>query len=71
MTERFRLDESLQRLDLQGPELKRWLGESHFVARFRQQAFSRAIPTLRNIGMITPRVRAALEHHGLLRPSVL
>ena len=41
--------------------------ETPFMAAFRQMLFSKIVPNLKRIGLLTPRVRDAYEKLGLLR----
>lgn len=44
-----------------------WMSEMPFMRAFRQMLFSKIVPNLKRLGMLTPRVRAAFEELDLLR----
>jgi hypothetical protein len=44
-----------------------WMQENLTQRAFRQMMFSKIVPNLRRLGLLTPRVRAALEQMDLLR----
>src|SRR5262249_15274841 len=44
-----------------------WAQQTPFMTGFRQMMFSKIVPNLRRLGLLTPRVRAAYEQMGLLR----
>jgi hypothetical protein len=44
-----------------------WMAETPFMKGFRQMLFSKIVPNLKRLGMLTPRVRAEYEKLELLR----
>jgi hypothetical protein len=44
-----------------------WADSTPFMRGFRQMLFSKIVPNLKRLGMLTPRVRAAYERMDLLR----
>ncbi len=44
-----------------------WAKETPFMVGFRQMMFSKIVPNLKRLGLLTPRVRAAYEKMDLLR----
>ncbi len=44
-----------------------WMAETPFMKGFRQMLFSKIVPNLKRLGLLTPRVRAAYEKLELLR----
>jgi hypothetical protein len=44
-----------------------WAKETPFMTGFRQMMFSKIVPNLKRLGLLTPRVRAAYEKLDLLR----
>ena len=44
-----------------------WMMETPFMHGFRQMLFSKIVPNLKRLGLLTPRVRAAYEKLDLLR----
>ena len=45
----------------------RWMMETPFQRGFRQMMFSKIVPNLKRLGLLTPRVRAAFEQLDILR----
>jgi hypothetical protein len=44
-----------------------WMSETPFMKGFRQMLFSKIVPNLKRLGLLTPRVRAAYQELDLLR----
>ena len=44
-----------------------WAKETPFMRGFRQMLFSKIVPNLKRLGLLTPRVRKAYEQIDLLR----
>ena len=44
-----------------------WMQQTPFMQGFRQMLFSKVVPNLKRLGLLTPRVRAAYEKLDLLR----
>jgi len=67
MRERLLMQPVFERL---GWDVKVWLPwaiETPFMRGFRQMLFSKIVPNLKRLGLLTPRVRAAYEKLDLLR----
>jgi hypothetical protein len=57
-----------------GWDVDRWVAwslETPFMTGFRQLLFSKIVPNLRRLGLLTPRVRAAFERIGVLHFETL
>ena len=45
----------------------KWAVTTPFMTGFRQMLFSKIVPTLKRLGLLTPRVRDAYEKIGILQ----
>ncbi len=66
MRDRLLMAEVWERL---GFDVKAWVAwslETPFMTGFRQLLFSKIVPNLKRLGLLTPRVRAAFERIGVL-----
>ena len=71
MRDRLLMEQVFERMDLpRGPWLA-WAENTPFMRAFRQMLFSKIVPNLKRIGLLTPRVRAEYERLGLLRFEAL
>ena len=71
MRDRLLMHEVWERL---GYDVDRWVAwslETPFMSGFRQLLFSKIVPNLRRLGLLTPRVRAAFEKIGVLHFETL
>jgi len=66
MRDRFLAEEVWGNLDLDAEESIRFVKESSTFLQFRSLLFSRIVPTLRDIGLFGPKVRAAFADMGVL-----
>ncbi len=67
LRDRLLMDDVFERL---GWDVKLWVSwaqQTPFMTGFRQMMFSKIVPNLRRLGLLTPRVRAAYEKMDLLR----
>jgi len=67
MRDRLLMEQVYERM---GWDVKVWVGwakHTPFMTGFRQMLFSKIVPNLKRLGLLTPRVRAAYEKHDLLR----
>lgn len=67
MHERLLMEEVFERLGWPRAPWRAWALETPFMLGFRRMLFSKIVPNLRRIGLLTPRVRDALERLDLLR----
>lgn len=56
-----------ERLGYDAKAWTEWARRTPFQKAFRQMMFSKIVPNLRSLGLLTPRVRAAMEKLDLLR----
>jgi hypothetical protein len=66
MRDRFLGEEIWRTLGFDADECIRYVRESETLRQFRSLLFSRIVPTLRDIGMFGPKVRAAFTDMGVL-----
>jgi hypothetical protein len=66
MRDRLLMHEVWERLGYDTKVWMRWSMETPFMGGFRQLLFSKIVPNLRRLGLLTPRVRAAFERIGVL-----
>jgi P-aminobenzoate N-oxygenase AurF len=66
MRDRFLAEEVWHNLDLDPEESIRFVRESTTFLQFRSLLFARIVPTLRDIGLFGPKVRAAFADMGVL-----
>ncbi|HEV8648720.1 MAG TPA: ferritin-like domain-containing protein [Actinomycetes bacterium] len=66
MRDRFLAEEVWGNLDLDAEESIRFVKESSTFLQFRTLLFTRIVPTLRDIGLFGPKVRAAFTDMGVL-----
>jgi P-aminobenzoate N-oxygenase AurF len=66
MRDRFLAEEVWHHLDLDAEESIRFVKESGTFLQFRTLLFSRIVPTLRDIGLFGPKIRAAFADMGVL-----
>lgn len=67
MRERLLMTPVLERLGLELDVWSPWMEQTPFMRGFRQMLFSKIVPNLKRLGLLTPRVRAAYEQLDLLR----
>jgi hypothetical protein len=63
MHERFLLDQVWERMDIDVEAGKQFARQSTIMQGFRQMLFSKIVPNLRKLGLLTPRLR---DHYGKL-----
>jgi hypothetical protein len=56
-----------ERLGWDVPLWVNWAKSTPFMTGFRQMMFSKIVPNLKRLGLLTPRVRAEYEKLGLLQ----
>jgi hypothetical protein len=66
MRDRFNGEEIWRTLDFDADECIAYVERSDTFRRFRGMLFSRIVPTLRDIGLFGPRIRAAFTDMGVL-----
>jgi hypothetical protein len=66
MRDRLLMHEVWERLGLDVDVWVRWSIDTPFMGGFRQLLFSKIVPNLKRLGLLTPRVRAAFEQIGVL-----
>ncbi len=66
MRDRFQAEEVWERLGLPVDECARYMLESGFMQNYRSALFSRIVPTMKDIGLWGPKIRAAYEKMGIL-----
>jgi hypothetical protein len=67
MRDRLLMHEVWERLGWGADEWVRWSLETPLMGGFRQLLFSKIVPNLKRLGLLTPRVRAAFEKIGVLQ----
>jgi len=67
MHDRLLMHQVFERLDWDKNIWVPWMAETPFMKGFRQMLFSKIVPNLKRLGLLTPRVRAAFEKLELLR----
>ena len=67
MHDRLLMQPVFERLGWDVPTWVGWAETTPFMKGFRQMLFSKIVPNLKRLGMLTPRVRAAYEKLDLLR----
>ncbi|MCP5055883.1 MAG: hypothetical protein GY937_04060 [bacterium] len=67
LRERLLMTQVFERLGWDVPLWTEWAKEMPFMVGFRQMTFSKIVPNLKRLGLLTPRVRAAYEKMDLLR----
>jgi hypothetical protein len=66
MRDRFTGEEIWRTLDFDADECVAFVKQSETLRQFRGMLFSRIVPTLRDIGLLGPKVRAAFADMGVL-----
>lgn len=67
LRERLLMNPVFERMGWDVPVWTKWANETPFMVGFRQMTFSKIVPNLKRLGLLTPRVRAAYEKMDLLR----
>jgi hypothetical protein len=71
MRDRLLMHEVWERLDFDVDAWVQWSLETPFMGGFRQLLFSKIVPNLKRLGLLTPRVREAFEKIGVLQFETL
>jgi hypothetical protein len=67
LRERLRMEAVFERMDWDVPLWTDWADNTPFMIGFRQMTFSKIVPNLKRLGLLTPRVRDAYAKMDLLR----
>jgi hypothetical protein len=67
MHDRLLMEEIFERMDFDVPLWIDWAKNTQFMRGFRQLLFSKIVPNVKRLGLLTPRVRSEYEKLGLLR----
>ena len=67
MRDRLIGEETADHFGLDRASYRQCMLESPILSLFRQQLFSRVVPNLRRLGLLTPRVRTSFERLGILQ----
>lgn len=67
MHDRLLMHQVFERLDWDKKIWVPWMAETPFMKGFRQMLFSKIVPNLKRLGLLTPRVRDTFEKLELLR----
>ena len=67
MRDRLLMEDVFERTGLDVKTWVAWSLETPFMRGFRQMLFSKIVPNLKRLGLLTPRVREAYERLDLLR----
>jgi hypothetical protein len=67
MRDRLLMHQVFERLDWDTKVWVPWMRETPFMVGFRQMLFSKIVPNLKRLGLLTPRVRAEYAKLDLLR----
>ncbi len=67
LRDRLLMDQVFERLGWDVKLWSSWSQQTPYMRGFRQMMFSKIVPNVRRLGLLTPRVRAAYEKFDLLR----
>ncbi len=67
MRDRLLMDQVYERMGWDVDIWVQWAVDTPFMKGFRQMLFSKIVPNLKRLGLLTPRVRAEYDKIGLLR----
>jgi hypothetical protein len=67
LRDRLLMTKVFERMDYDVPLWVDWMKSTDFNKGFRQMMFSKIVPNLKRLGMLTPRVRDAFDKLDLLR----
>jgi hypothetical protein len=67
LRERLQMEPVFERLEFDVPVWTQWANDTPFMKGFRQMTFSKIVPNLKRLGLLTPRVREAFAQMDLLR----
>ncbi|MCP5068888.1 MAG: ferritin-like domain-containing protein [bacterium] len=67
LRERLELSQVFERLGWDVDEWTEWTNRTPFMRGFRQMTFSKVVPNLKRLGLLTPRVRDAYEKLDILK----
>ncbi len=67
LRERLKMEPVFERLGFDVPVWTAWSDNTPFMKGFRQMTFSKIVPNLKRLGLLTPRVREAFAKMDLLR----
>jgi hypothetical protein len=67
LRERLRMEQVFERMGFDVPVWTAWSDSTPFMKGFRQMTFSKIVPNLKRLGLLTPRVRDAYAKMDLLR----
>jgi hypothetical protein len=67
MRDRLLMEQVYERMGWDVKEWTAWALQTPFMTGFRQMLFSKIVPNLKRLGLLTPRVRAAYEKLGILQ----
>ncbi len=67
MRDRLLMDQVYERMGWDVKEWTQWALKTPFMTGFRQMLFSKIVPNLKRLGLLTPRVRDAYEKLGILQ----
>ena len=67
LRERLRMEPVFERMGFDVPLWTDWADSTPFMQGFRQMTFSKIVPNLKRLGLLTPRVREAFAKMDLLR----
>lgn len=67
LRDRLLMQQVFERLDWDVPLWTEWAKGTPFMIGFRQMTFSKIVPNLKRLGLLTPRVREAYQKLDLLR----
>jgi hypothetical protein len=67
LRDRLLMTRVFERMDYDVDTWVSWMRDTDFNKGFRQMMFSKIVPNLKRLGLLTPRVRAAFDKLGLLK----
>ena len=67
MRDRLLMEQVYERMGWDVDVWVKWATNTPFMRGFRQMLFSKIVPNLKRIGLLTPRVRRAFEEMGILQ----
>ena len=67
MRDRLLMEQVYERMGWDVPVWVKWAQQTPFMRGFRQMLFSKIVPNLKRLGLLTPRVREAYDKLGILQ----
>ncbi len=71
LRDRLELTQVFERLGWDVDEWTQWADQTPFMRGFRQMTFSKVVPNLKRLGLLSPRVRDAYQKLGILKYEMM